>query len=56
MLANYQEAAMSTLTAHLCWHFGRQAGVSEELIATLIDSCTLLSIYPDDYFWSRRNE
>ena len=26
-LANYQEAAMSTLTAHLYWHFGRQAGV-----------------------------
>ncbi len=56
LLKNYQEAAMSTLTAHLCWHFGRQAGVSDDLIATVIDSITLLSIEPDDYYWARRNE
>ena len=55
LLKNYQEAAMSTLTAHLCWHFGRQAGVSDDLIATVIDSITLLFIEPDDY-WARRNE
>ncbi len=56
LLANYQEAAMSTLTVHLCWYFGRQAGVREELIAKAIDACTLLSLNPEDYFWARRNE
>lgn len=47
---------MSTLSAHLCWHFGRQADVNDDLIAVIIDSCTLLSLEPVDYYWARENE
>lgn len=55
-LNSYTEVYMSTLSAHLCWHFGRQAGVSDDLIAIIIDSCTLLSLEPADYYWARKNE
>jgi predicted nucleic acid-binding protein len=56
LLSGYSEVCMSTLSARLCWHFGRQAGVSDDLIAVIIDSCTLLSLEPTDYHWARENE
>ena len=56
LLSGYTEVCLSTLTAHLCWYFGRQAGVNDALIATIIESCTLLSFEPVDYYWARENE
>jgi predicted nucleic acid-binding protein len=55
-LSSYTEVYMSTLSTHLCWHFGRLAGVSDDLIAVIIGSCALLSLEPADYYWARENE
>ncbi len=56
VLSTYDEVSISMLSVHLCWHFGRQAGVDDELIASIIDSCNLLTIEPEDYYWARQFE
>jgi predicted nucleic acid-binding protein len=56
LLSRYNEVYVSMLSVHLCWHFGRQAGVSDELIAAIIDPCNLLTIDPEDYYWARQYE
>jgi predicted nucleic acid-binding protein len=56
LLENYQDVHASMLSVHLCWHFGRAEGVRDELIASILDSCNLLALKPEDYQWAKKNE
>jgi predicted nucleic acid-binding protein len=56
LIADYPEVVISTLSIHLCWHFGRQAGVSDELIAAFVGTCQLVSLDPQDYYWAQNNQ
>lgn len=56
LLRNYSDVRASMLSAHLCWHFGRQAGVADESIAALLETCSLVALKPEDYHWALDNE
>lgn len=56
LIDEYDNAATTTLSAHLAWHFGRQAQVPDDLIGSIIESCRLTAITPKDYYWARQNE
>jgi predicted nucleic acid-binding protein len=50
------DTAISMLTVHLVMHFGRKAGVTDELLEAIIGENELLSLMPEDYVWAALNE
>ena len=48
--------AISVLTVHLIMHFGRKAGIRDDLLEGIINENELLSITPEDYIWAVLNE
>lgn len=50
------DTTISLLTVHLVMHFGRQAGIADELLERVIGENELLSITPEDYVWAVLNE
>lgn len=56
VLSETQRPGIVTLTAHLAWHFGRQAHVSDAIIAKQVALFELLPLTPADYAWAVANE
>lgn len=56
LINEYDDAVTTTLSAHLAWHFGRQAGVPDDLIAGIVEPCRLIAVTSKDYYWARQNE
>ena len=50
------KTAISALTVHLVMHFGRQAGINDELIHAIVTLNTMLASTEADYAWAVTHE
>jgi predicted nucleic acid-binding protein len=55
-LSSNNDYAISMLTVHLIWHFGRQAKIDDNLLDQLISTCTVVDLTEEDYLWARNYE
>lgn len=51
-----QPMAVSMLTVHLVWYFGRKDGVSDATLTKVLRPYEILSLEADDYAWALANE
>ncbi len=51
-----EPVAVSTLTAHLMWYFGRKDAIPDEDIRTSVAAYKLLDFVAEDYIWAVANE
>ncbi|MGH7195682.1 MAG: type II toxin-antitoxin system VapC family toxin [Candidatus Saccharimonadales bacterium] len=56
ILGNISEPCISTLSAHLIWHFARLERIRDAVISDHIAAYQLLSLTAADYAWALRNE
>ncbi len=48
--------AISMLSVHLVWHFGRLAGIPDKYLASSLAEHEILACEPIDYAWALGNE
>lgn len=56
ILGQQSDMALSMLSAHLIWHFGRLQGLPDDFLTKIIDDYKLLSVTEADYNWAKHNE